>query len=303
MTESIMRPLIFGEILFDNFPDGTAVLGGAPFNVAWHLQAFGLNPMMISRVGNDEAGKKIQRAMADWGMDCTGLQIDHTHATGSVEVSFKQGEPCYDIVDQVAYDYIEPSLLPDLNGEWLLYHGSLALRHTCSARALAQLKIKHANTCFVDINLRPPWWGKKSILQLIEGADWLKLNEQELADIYAHGISQRTEQLAEILKVLSEQLILTGGESGAIAISAVDGKRLSIAPQIKIPIKDTVGAGDSFCSVLLAGRLLNWPLDVSLSRAQAFASAIVGIKGATPENRQFYRPFIEAWHIKELNDV
>jgi len=31
---------IFGEVLFDHFPDGSRVLGGAPFNVAWHLQAF-----------------------------------------------------------------------------------------------------------------------------------------------------------------------------------------------------------------------------------------------------------------------
>ncbi len=26
------RPLIFGEVLFDCFPDGIRVLGGAPFN-------------------------------------------------------------------------------------------------------------------------------------------------------------------------------------------------------------------------------------------------------------------------------
>ncbi|MGD9171680.1 MAG: carbohydrate kinase, partial [Candidatus Thiodiazotropha sp.] len=32
---------IFGEVLFDCFPTGEQVLGGAPFNVAWHLQAFG----------------------------------------------------------------------------------------------------------------------------------------------------------------------------------------------------------------------------------------------------------------------
>jgi len=303
MTKNTMRPLIFGEVLFDCFPDRTAVLGGAPFNIAWHLQAFGLNPMMISRVGNDDAGVKIQRAMADWGMDCSGIQVDNSHPTGSVEVTFNEGEPSYDIVDQAAYDYIDTALLPNLKGKWLLYHGSLALRHEHSAKALQQLKIKYASTCFVDINLRPPWWNQKDILKLIEDADWLKLNKQELIDIYAPGISQRAEQLAAVLKPLSEQLVLTGGERGAIAISAVDGKQLSITPQAKMPVVDTVGAGDSFCSVLLAGRLLNWPLDISLSRAQAFASAIVGIKGATPENKAFYSPFIEAWDIKDLNYV
>jgi len=37
---------IFGEVLFDQFPDGQQVLGGAPFNVAWHLQAFGLHRVL-----------------------------------------------------------------------------------------------------------------------------------------------------------------------------------------------------------------------------------------------------------------
>jgi fructokinase len=298
-----MRPLIFGEVLFDCFEDDTVVLGGAPFNVAWHLQAFGLNPMMITRIGNDDAGKKIQQAMADWGMDCAGLQIDNSHPTGSVEVTFKDGEPDYDIVDQVAYDYIDASSLPALQGEYLLYHGSLALRHTDSANTLQQLKHTHANKLFVDINLRSPWWDQKSVLKLIEGADWLKLNEQELIELYAPDISQHDQQLAEVLPQLSEQLVLTGGESGAMTISALDGKQHTITPQGKASVVDTVGAGDSFCSVLLAGRILNWPLDVSLSRAQEFASAIVGIKGATPEHKQFYKPFIVAWDIKDLNHV
>ena len=55
------RPIIFGEVLYDCFPDGQAVLGGAPFNVAWHLQGFGLNPLFISRVGDDPLGHLINQ--------------------------------------------------------------------------------------------------------------------------------------------------------------------------------------------------------------------------------------------------
>ena len=51
------RPLIFGEVLFDRFPDGSIVLGGAPFNIAWHLQAFKQSPLFISRVGDDPLGQ------------------------------------------------------------------------------------------------------------------------------------------------------------------------------------------------------------------------------------------------------
>ncbi len=63
------RLCIFGEVLFDHFADGTRVLGGAPFNVAWHLQAFGQAPWFISRTGNDPDGEAVRAAMRDWGMD------------------------------------------------------------------------------------------------------------------------------------------------------------------------------------------------------------------------------------------
>ena len=52
------RPVILGEVLFDRFPDATEVLGGAPFNVAWHLQGFGAAPLFVSRVGADAAGER-----------------------------------------------------------------------------------------------------------------------------------------------------------------------------------------------------------------------------------------------------
>ena len=99
---------VFGEVLFDHFPDGTRVLGGAPFNVAWHLQAFGQAPWFVSRVGADPEGAAVREAMRDWGMDTGGLQLDPRYPTGRVSVRFADGEPTYDIVRPCAYDAIEP---------------------------------------------------------------------------------------------------------------------------------------------------------------------------------------------------
>ncbi len=70
------RLVIYGEVLFDCFPDGSNVLGGAPFNVAWHCQAFGLNPLFISRVGNDRQGEQVKQEMQNWSMRTDGLQLD-----------------------------------------------------------------------------------------------------------------------------------------------------------------------------------------------------------------------------------
>ncbi len=299
------RPLIFGEVLFDRFPDGSAVLGGAPFNVAWHLHAFGLNPLMITRIGCDTLGKEVEQAMQAWGMDCSGLQKDSVHPTGTVQVSIEDGEPSYEIVDQVAYDFIDVDKLPDLHNlptqEWLLYHGSLALRNPTSAAALQQLK-SFASSLFVDINLRPPWWQHETILAMIEGADWIKLNEDELAEIYPEAASNgiRVRSLAEHV---SEQIILTGGEKGATAIQAGGGDPIHVIPEPLSSIADTVGAGDAFCSVLLAGQLLGWPLATTMQRAQTFASGVVGIRGATSQDSSFYRQFTQDWGIGDSQHV
>ncbi len=131
-------PLIFGEVLFDCFPDGNSVLGGAPFNVAWHLHAFGQSPLMISRIGDDALGKKVKSAMQDWKMNTTGLQLDPEHPTGSVDIEFDNGEPRYTIVEHRAYDYIDAASLPSSAENSVLYHGSLALRNQNSREALAK---------------------------------------------------------------------------------------------------------------------------------------------------------------------
>jgi fructokinase len=131
------RACIFGEVLFDRFPDGRRVLGGAPFNVAWHLRAFGEDPWLVSRVGDDEDGATVRAAMRDWGMDASGLQTDPQLPTGRVQVSIEDGEPAYDIVCPAAWDAIEaPGRLE--SGPCccaLLYHGSLALRRESSHAA------------------------------------------------------------------------------------------------------------------------------------------------------------------------
>jgi len=302
MTKQSMRPLIFGEVLFDCFPDGSAVLGGAPFNVAWHLQAFGLQPLMITRIGCDVMGDDIASSMQHWGMDCSGLQRDAKHATGRVDVSFNNGEPAYDIVDSAAYDFIDASELPELAGAWLLYHGSLALRHNESARAVAHLNKANIHTRLVDINLRAPWWQRRRLFELMHGASWVKLNADELVTIFP-AESSKEKRLRLLMDHVSDGVLLTGGEAGASLHPKGDGPDCAVSPATKVDVVDTVGAGDAFCSVFLAGLLLEWPAGLCMQRAQQFASAIVGIRGATPQDASFYDPFMKSWGIRSQSDV
>ena len=289
-------PVIFGEVLFDCFPDGNSVLGGAPFNVAWHLQAFGLSPLVISSIGNDELGAKVEAAMLDWSMTTDGLQRDTTHPTGSVDIAFVDNEPRYSIVEHRAYDYIDQALLPTLPENSLLYHGSLALRNPVSRQALAALAAQRTGTVFLDVNLRDPWWQKSYVLDLADNADWVKLNEDELLQL-----GETTGTIDARAKAFLEShglngLVVTLGDKGAVAFTD-DERTAQVSPSQTLSVVDTVGAGDAFTSVLITGLVYDWPLDRILQRAQMFASMIVERQGATVRDRDFYQAMINDWGL------
>ena len=74
--------LVWGEVLWDRFPDG-AQLGGAPANVAWHLGQAGAWAQLVSRVGDDEWGHKAMAQLSQL-VDINLLQVDQERATGEV---------------------------------------------------------------------------------------------------------------------------------------------------------------------------------------------------------------------------
>lgn len=287
---------LFGEVLMDKFPDGHQVLGGAPFNVAWHLQAFGQAPCFISRVGDDAMGESIRRAMTDWGMAVDNVQIDPDYPTGTVKVTFNNGEPSYEILADQAYDFIAVPPGVSENPYGVIYHGTLAVRGPVSEQALNALKAGHGGKVFLDVNLRAPWWRREQVEQWLGKANWVKLNHEELILLTPPQNTLREAMRGFVAHYDVDALVVTCGGSGAMALDKAGGF-FEVTPAVGLSVVDTVGAGDAFSSVLLLGMRLNWPLPLTLARAQAFASAMVGQRGATVHDSDFYRPFIRDWNL------
>ena len=290
------RPVIFGEVLYDCFPDAIDVLGGAPFNVAWNLQAFGMNPLLISRVGDDLLGHRIEEAMAQWGMDRSGLQLDPVNPTGRVEVTVSAGEPAFQVADNSAWDHISHVQIPAMDNI-LLYHGSLAVRHHRSLAALERAVLMSNHTIFVDINLRPPWWQRETIVRLLGRARWIKLNERELEMVVDKGTS--IEERLQLLpsRFPAQLFIITLGAEGALLLDREGRQLQQPVPLRQQTVTDTVGAGDAFSSVMMLGILLGWPPTTMLERAQDFAAKVTTIQGATTTDRSFYQPFLDNWGL------
>jgi len=297
-----VRPLIFGEVLFDRFPDGTSVLGGAPFNVAWHLRGFGLDPLLISRIGEDARGREITQAMDQWGLDARGIQIDANRPTGIVEVTLGAGQHTFSILPDQAYDFIDPHRARDASSGsdlGLVYHGTLALRSPASRTALEAVRDAAEGTpVFLDVNLRDPWWRSVDLPELCAQARWLKLNEDEL-DRISRSLGMRSRRLEERAARLLDRfdlelLVVTRGARGATAWAA-NGEVETVQPEMSTDVVDTVGAGDAFTAVLLYGLIRDWTLPKTLRFAQTFANAICGVRGATVRDREFYARITGQW--------
>ncbi len=289
-------PLIFGEVLFDCFePDGPDVLGGAPFNVAWHLQGFGLQPLLISAIGADERGEQVLSRMKTWGMATDGIQQLNQYATGMVRIRMEGSSHTFDILPDQAYDHIGETFAVSVLEQHtpsLLYCGSLVGRSQDSAQTLQSL-VASGLPLFVDINLRSPWWQKEAVLGLMHSARWLKLNDDEFTELTGKPIA--ATDIRELQETLgNEWLILTEGDAGA-NIQTRHRLYQDVPPKIE-QLVDTVGAGDAFSAVVLLGIAHEWSPEVILRRALEFAARICEQQGATAMNHALYQQYREAWH-------
>jgi fructokinase len=295
-----MKPLIFGEVLFDSFEDGSTVLGGAPFNVAWHLHGFGVNPILLSRVGDDNLGDDILAEMKQWGMDVRGVQIDSKHATGTVRVSHQDGQPSYDITIDVAYDHIDAEAYDDLLPEAsVFYHGSLAARNSRSAKSLQYILENINAPVFLDVNLRPPHWNYDQLDSMMNAANWIKLNDDEVGKLTRMDIEKPGSleivagQILHDYKI--DSIIVTIGSQGAFVIDE-NGLFFAKSAQVETVV-DTVGAGDAFSSVFILGLLSGWDKQTILNRAVMFAAEICKQRGAINKDPGFYNLFRQEWRL------
>jgi fructokinase len=289
--------LVIGEILFDEFPNYRR-LGGAPFNFAYHLKQFGFNVRFISKIGIDDAGKEILHRLELSRFDLDDIQLDDVHPTGNVKVRLdKNGAPQFDIISDVAYDYIDfvpeyhATLIDDAK---MIYFGSLVQRSEAGCEKLqAFISRKSSETLnFYDINLRPGCYNNAIIEKSLLKTDILKLNTDELKEL-KQILSLKVSNSDLIHYLMATHSIhtvsLTKGESGSELFTKQGRFNSESAEAIKVI--DSVGAGDAYAAMLAAGLLEKWRPEEILERASLFASRVCEIKGAIPDPASFYEPF------------
>lgn len=298
------RPLLFGEVLFDCFPNGRKVIGGAPFNVTWNLRGLGLDPLMVSAVGDDALGDEALRQAEDWKLDLSAIARLDAYPTGRVDVRNPETDPSYEFQEDCAWDHLTAgTALAATTPFALLYHGSLAVRAEASRRALDTLLEKRPLPRFVDLNLRPPHFEDRALPGLVRGAKWLKLNAGELhhmADLLALApgdLAARARTAIPALQV--ENLLVTDGAEGAYWFEEDEEVVHFVPAPPADPMVDSVGAGDAFASIVIIGLCVGWEPRLILERAVHFAARVCGLQGATSPDLEFYQHERNYWETKK----
>lgn len=273
----------FGEILWDLFPEGKK-LGGAPFNVASSLKDLGAKVYFISSVGKDSLGDEILSHLQLRKIPDDYIQVDSVHPTGKVMVSLDEnGSAQYKIENDAAWDFIKTttSALELIGKSDAFVFGSLITRGFSSQTLSEFLKVSKYNV--FDLNLRPPFYDDKLLIDLMSKAQLLKFNDEELYLVAKilnspfHSMDQHVEFIADATG--ASCICVTKGMFGAVLYQNGEWFYNS---GYKIKVKDTVGAGDSFLATLIYGIVNNNELQTTLNRACAMGALVAASPGANP---------------------
>jgi fructokinase len=279
-----------GEVLWDMLPAGPQ-LGGAPANFAYHAHALGANSRVITRVGNDDLGRKVIRRFQGLGLPESTVQLDDVVSTGTATVKISgDGLARFTIQEHVAWDLMvatDEALAAAREADAICF-GSLAQRRPVSRNTIQQLVAATPAKALrvFDINLRQNYYSREVIEQSLHLANVLKLNQDELPVLVEmfglRGAAGRGDEgpMEELARVFHLRLVaLTRGPDGSLLYE--NGRRSECAPK-PVQVIDTVGAGDAFTAAMVLGLLRGLDLDKVNSIANEVARYVCSQAGATP---------------------
>jgi fructokinase len=244
--------ICFGEVLWDVYPDKIEI-GGAPFNVFHRLHSFDLDVKLISSVGKDELGDNIINHFKKNNLSTNFLNVDKDYQTGQVLITLKSGEPEYDILENVAWDYIpfKKDYLKYSDDFDCIVYGSLGIRNDVSFMTLKRL-LSFSKFKIFDLNLRQNFYSESKVNFLLNESDFLKINMEELlilGNIFNLKYSNTKTLIKSIYLKFNLKFICV--TNGSINSSIYDGNNFITIDSFKVKSIDNLGAGDNFLACFI----------------------------------------------------
>ena len=273
----------FGEVLWDVFPTHKTI-GGAPLNVALRLKSFQNDISLISCLGDDTSGKELKLELEKFSISYY-LQTDKEYKTSTVAISLdKNGSASYLIHKPCAWDNIQVNneLKSLVKNSDAFIFGSLVARSNTSRNTLITL-LDISKFSVFDVNLRSPHYQISSIQILMNAANFIKFNDDELKEISSSlgCLSASIEQTILFIanKTNTTSIAVTLGSKGAILFLK---ERFFYCKGYQVEVVDTVGSGDSFLATLIDALLKDEDPQLAIDKSCAVGALVAKNKGANP---------------------
>lgn len=278
------KVVCFGEVLWDVFPTHKKI-GGAPLNVALRLRSFGVDVAMISSVGDDKRGKMLLDYMHENGVNTSCVQVNNKFKTGKVKVMLNdKGSASYDINFPRAWDniLIDKKTIDIVKQANAFVFGSLVARNDVSKKTLYEL-LEIASYKIFDLNLRDPYYTKEVLFHLMNKADFIKFNDDELYEVSGY-LGSKYRSMEQNIRYISQKtntkhICVTKGHHGAVLLY---NDTFYYNSGYLIKVLDTVGAGDSFLGSLISQLINNVNPQEAIDFACAVGALVAQSEGANP---------------------
>ncbi|MCO5998209.1 carbohydrate kinase family protein [Actinoallomurus rhizosphaericola] len=255
---------VAGEAIIDlvaERPGGPylALPGGSPANVAVGLARLGVPTRMIARIGEDPFGRTLRDHLVRNGVDTRAAAAAAEPSSVAFVHHEAGGPPSYDLRLAGTADWqwtAEELARVPLGDVAALHVGSLAMVLPPGADALAGLvrRARETATIGYDPNCRPDVMAavpdaRARIEALLRTADVVKISDADLEWLRSDAEPRRFA--AGLVEETGGVVIVTLGAEGVL----VAAPRLAPLhlPARAVEVVDTVGAGDSYMSAVLAG--------------------------------------------------
>ena len=246
-------------------------LGGAA-NVAWNVQALGARASLLTAIGDDEHGRRLEALLAKSGIESLFKRDPRLTTTMKLRVIGRsqqllrvdfEEEPDHEVLEDMLALYEE--VLPQRDVVLFSDYGKGGLTHIPRMIALARSQKK---AVLVD--------PKGSDYERYRGATVVTPNRAELAQVIGHWTSEA--QLEERVQRLRTSLdlgavLLTRSEQGMTLFDA--GEPLHLAAEAR-EVFDVTGAGDTVIAVLASMLAAGLDLRAAVPIANRAGAIVVG---------------------------
>jgi ribokinase len=255
--------------------------GGGGANVAARLASLGVPTLLVSRIGNDPAGRAAVEDLRAGGVR-TSVAVDPVRPTGTVVVIVEPTGERTMLPDRGANAALAPADLPveELRSATHLHLSGYTLLDPGS-RAAGLVALEHAREAGVSVSVDPASAapleaaGARAFLDWVAHADVLLPNLEEAVVLTG---ARDPEAAAWALARDGREVVITLGADGALWS---DGEQVVRARAAAAPAPiDSTGAGDAFTAGWLAARLDGAEPAEALAAANELAARALGGAGA-----------------------